>query len=100
MSYRVRISQDGSRIVLGAPGGHSTYYNPNISAKVNVLFEYDAVLNKWIQVGQTVFEEDDVSGSSLFGKNVAISADGSKFAVSAPRFNLGQSLVKIYQYEK
>lgn len=99
LSYRVRISQDGSRIVLGAPGGHSTYYNPNISAKVNV-FEYDAVLNKWIQVGQTVFEGDDVSGSSLFGKNVAISADGSKFAVSAPRFNLGQGLVKMYQYEK
>ncbi|GFH44353.1 hypothetical protein CTEN210_00827 [Chaetoceros tenuissimus] len=98
-SYRVRMSQDGLRIVLGAPGGRSTYYDPNISGKVNV-FEYDAVLNKWIQVGQTVFEEDDVSGSSLFGKNVAINGDGTKFVVSAPGFNLGQGLVKVYQYEK
>lgn len=44
------------------------------------VFEWDADSEDWIQVGQDVYGEND---QDLFGRDVALSADGTMFAAGA-----------------
>ena len=85
----VAISSDGTRIAIGAPKNNGT--NTGDVGHVR-LYDYNVLRSEWVQVG------DDIDGEALndtyYGSNVvisvAMSSDGSRFAIGAP-FNDGTS---------
>jgi len=76
----VDISDDGSRIVVGASkgDGDSTLHKKN-SGEFTVL-EYDG--QNWNQIGQPVVGD---AKQDKMGEAVAISGDGNRVAVSSPK---------------
>ena len=77
------LSQDGNRIVIGAPG------DGTVKSYVKV-FDYNSTSLKWEQVGQTIYtdELEHVDASSAeFGKNVEITNNGKRIVVGSPKAN-------------
>jgi len=83
----VAMSDDGSRIAIGAP------YNSGNGANSGHVRVYDLFEDAWTQVGDDIDgeAENDWSGSS-----VAMSGDGARIAIGAPS-NDGN--VRIYEFE-
>jgi len=71
----VALSADGGRVAVGAPGH-------DIDGKENVgrvqVFEWDG--SSWTQVGVSIDGEFE---SEIFGRTLALSADGHRLAVSS-----------------
>ena len=92
----VAISEDGSRVAVGAPKNDS---NGGDSGHVRI-FDYNASSGAWIQVGS------DIGGKSAgdwFGFSVAMSEDGSRIAVGAWKNNGGNGNnsghVRVFDYD-
>ena len=93
----VDISEDGTRIVVGAPtsdGQESGVYN----AGEFQVFDYDG--SNWNRLGQKVIGATQMD---KLGETVAISGDGTHIAVSSPESddngtNAGK--VKVYKYSE
>ena len=93
----VDISEDGSRIVVGAPtsdGQASGVYN----AGEFQVFDYDG--NNWNAIGQKVIGSAQMD---KLGEAVAISGDGTHIAISSPESddngnNAGK--VEVYKYSE
>ena len=77
----VELSNDGSRIIVGASGGN--YFK---------VFDWIGATPSWTQIGNTI--EGDNTGDN-FGASVAISSDGSRIAVGAPVGNYA----KIFDWD-
>ena len=87
----IAISSDGNTMVLGIPS--TTTFSANSSVKV-----YKKNGNIWEILGNTIqtFQND------LFGKSVAISADGTIVAIGSPKegtLGLTRGFVRVYQYD-
>ena len=81
--FAVDISDNGSRIVVGAPRTRPTTGGgiPIGSARV---YDYNAALGQWQQVGNALVGNGTTIGEEL-GFAVAISGDGARIALGAPR---------------
>ena len=87
----VAMSNDGNRIVIGAPGKSSN------TGEMKV-FEYDTTGLSWNQVGYTV--PGSASGQ-LVGYSVDISGDGNRIVLGVPGVDLGSGPVGVtttYRY--
>ena len=84
----VAISADGNTLVVGAPHESSAARGINGNADDNSLYASGAAYvfvrrgDAWVQ--QAYVKASNAGQSDLFGMNVALSADGSTMAVSAP----------------
>ena len=84
----VAISADGNTVVVGAPHESSAARGINGDAGDNSLYASGAAYvfvrrgGTWVQ--QAYVKASNAGQSDLFGMNVALSADGSTMAVSAP----------------
>jgi hypothetical protein len=84
----VAISADGNTIVVGAPHESSGARGINGNGDDNSLYASGAAYvfvrrgDAWVQ--QAYLKASNAGQSDLFGMNVALSADGSTLAVSAP----------------
>lgn len=81
------LSFDGSRVVVAAPGDNAG--GAGNAGRVRV---FDLVGGTWTQVGQDVVGAPGI-GLGDEAKSVALSADGTRFAVIAP----GASLAQVYR---
>jgi Ni/Co efflux regulator RcnB len=71
--FSVAMAADGSRIIAGAP-----FFAADSRGQVRV-FEEPKTGSDWIQVGPDI---DGENSREFFGKNVAITAEGSRIAVN------------------
>ena len=65
--WDVDISEDGTRLVIGAPAAEIPYI------RVGILFN-----NDWLSI------RNEVAGVTLYGSSVALTADGELAAIGAP----------------
>ncbi len=82
--FSIALSADGNRVAIGAP-----YYGVSSQGCVRV---YDWNGDEWMQVGEDLNGETLVG---LFGRSVALSADGNRLAIGAPT---NDSKVKVYDW--
>ena len=88
----VSLSQDGTRVAIGAAGNHGGKGSQSGYVRVFQLYREG---NMWVQLGE------DIEGSyagDLFGKSVSLSSAGTRVAIGAPQndengSNSGQILV-------
>ena len=88
--YSVAMSDDGTRIAIGAPAHDSSLGNVRV---------YDYNGSQWTQVGLDI---DGVATGEKFGWSVAMSSDGSRVAIGAPEnkgvTNYNDGVVRVYDY--
>ncbi len=77
--WSVSLSNDGTRVAIGAPGNHGAGYN------VGHVRIYELIAGTWTQVGTDIDGEDSGDYS---GWSVALSNDGNRVAIGAI-FNSG-----------
>jgi hypothetical protein len=84
LGWSVSVNSDGNIVAMSAPGANSDQGLVKIYQNVNSV---------WTQIGS------DISGNITgnLGYSVSINSSGSIVAMSAPGFNSGNGLVKIYQ---
>jgi hypothetical protein len=85
------LSNDGATLVVGAP----TSGPDNIQDGFVSAFELNG--GEWVAKGQVLFGVPN-SGES-FGRSVAVSADGSRFAASSGNANNGTGRVRLFEYK-
>ena len=76
----VALSDDGSTLVVGAPGYCDAFYGTGRVGVVSV-YEWNATSSSWTQRGDSLSVG---ANFDCFGKTVALSDDGTKLAVGAP----------------
>lgn len=77
----VALTADGNRVAIGARWGRDGL--GSLPGVVRV-FDWDPTANTWVQAGADVIGEQ---GLSNFGDSIAMSNDGHRIAVGAPREN-------------
>ncbi len=83
----ISLSNDGNRIAIGAPN-NSAYYGQTR------VYEYNAGAETWVQLGDDL-DGDRTGGHS--GSSVALSGNGNRLVVGAPRDSTYTGHVKIYE---
>ena len=89
----VAITSDGSRVAIGAR------YHDSVSGLGNGyygqvrVYDYDGSTSTWLQTGSDM---DGESSNGFFGWDVAMSSDGSRVTIGAPK-NAG-GYVSVYGY--
>jgi len=86
----VALSEDGTRLAVGA----RQYCNDD-AGYVRV---FELINGAWVQLGQDLVGDD---GRDTFGRGVAISADGSMFAVGADGYDeplSNNGVVRVYRF--
>jgi hypothetical protein len=87
----VKLSADGSVVVVGAPGSDSNPDNGgNLDGQVRV---FENINNSWVQVGQSINGEFPVG---QIGSNLSISSDGSIIAVGNGQTN-ATGYIRVYK---
>lgn len=87
--YSVSLSDDGSRVAIGA---RNNYGNGDNAGHVRV-YEFNGTL--WIQLGNDI---DGEAAGDHFGFSVSLSGDGSKVAIGSPYNNANTGHVRVYGY--
>jgi hypothetical protein len=88
IGHALAISADGNTVVVGSPHESSAARGINGNGDDNSLYNSGAVYvfvrrgDAWVQ--QAYVKASNAGQSDLFGMSVAVSADGSTVAVSAP----------------
>lgn len=87
--YALSLSEDGSRLAIGAPG-----YSGNDGHVV--VYDFDG---SWNQVGGSIDPDSFILsfGHPQFGYTVALSADGSRLALGANNAGLQHGGVAVYE---
>jgi len=75
--FNVSISNDGSRIAVGAPQGVASSSG---SAGYARIFEEST--GNWVQLGGDIFHPNNQNSSDFFGHSISVSGDGQKVVVS------------------
>jgi hypothetical protein len=91
----IAISEDGTRIVIGATTNDSV---GSASGHARV-FEWDAALLTWIQLGTDI---DGVAGGDESGAAVAISENGNRVAIGSPYHDgpaNSTGHVRVFEYD-
>lgn len=83
--YSLAISNDGSRVAVGAPDSYGVY--PLQSTRVGAVHVYDWNGSAYAKSGDTIYPPPGSRSGSRFGYSVALSADGNVLAVGSPRYN-------------
>ena len=94
----VDISNDGTRIVVGAFTSDGQVLNRRDTGQVTVFQEDTSIPAGWRQIGQSINGEKE---SDALGSSVTISGDGNVIAVGAPANDDGGTnagKVEMYQY--
>lgn len=87
----VALSSDGSILAVGAPGIETL--NPPQGTAGNVkVYSWDG--NNWNQMGATLTDYGDFD---LFGAGLALSSNGMRLAVGAPRTSAGN--VQVFDWD-
>lgn len=81
--YSIAMTPNGNTLVVGSPNRYSV---------LGIVYTFYASGNNWIQ-------DRRVTGSSLFGINVAISSDSSVFATSYLVPVVNKWIVQVYNYD-
>ena len=94
----VALSDDGSTLVVGAPGYCDPFYGSGRLGAVRT-YGWNATSSSWEQRGEPL---SGVANFDCFGKTVALSDDGTKLAVGAPGVDgaggQNSGLVTMYQW--
>ena len=88
----VAISANGARIAIGAPFWDDVSENNPSAGHVRV---FERVGSGWTQVGFQIVGEQ---AFGRYGTSVAISADGNRVAVGAPRHSLSTGTVRVFDW--
>ncbi len=83
----ISLSNDGNRIAIGAPNNQGYYGHTRV-------YEFNAGTDTWVQLGDDL-DGDRTGGHS--GASVALSGDGNRVVVGAPRDSTYTGHVKIYE---
>jgi hypothetical protein len=87
----VALSSDGSVLAVGAPGIET--FDPNQGTAGNVkVFSWNG--NSWDQMGAVLTDYGDFD---LFGAGLALSSDGLRLAVGAPRTSAGN--IQVFDWD-
>lgn len=87
----VKLSADGSVVVVGAPDSDSNPNNGgNLDGQVRV---FENINNSWVQVGQSINGEFP---SGKIGSNLSISSDGSIIAIGNGQTN-ATGYIRVYR---
>lgn len=92
--FSVALSADGSTLAIGAPG-----VTVNSSTLAGCVYIYRKTGTEWIKQAKLVSLNPQYNAG--FGHSVALSADGNRVAIGAPRHQVaGRALgyVAIYEY--
>lgn len=91
--HSVSLSADGSRIAIGAPADD---IEPPGQVKI---FEYDAFLDTFMQIGQTL---NGTGEYAHYGHSVSLSAEGNRVAIGVPyaTITIDDSLEHVQIYEE
>ena len=95
--YSVSLSNDGTRVAIGAPQNDGAGAAKAGAGQVRV-YEWDDVASSWFQAGADIFGE---SAGDRFGWSVSLSSDGSRIAIGAPGYDyFGETAghVKVYEW--
>ncbi|KAI2497725.1 hypothetical protein MHU86_16767 [Fragilaria crotonensis] len=84
----ISISDDGQTLVVGSPTG-------NADLGYAVVFLFDTVTSAWVQLGETITSSEP---GGFSGSSVAISGNGNRVAVGAPRVNSNDGVTLVFQY--
>jgi len=84
---RVRLSQDGTRLIVGGPNGNDGTGNAQV---------FDDIDGAWVQVGQDIY---GVGKMDEAGSGVAISANGERVAVGADAHQRYTGQTRIFELE-
>lgn len=90
LGMSVAINSNGNRVASGAPYYDTDYTNSE--AGTVKVWDWDG--SQWSQVGSDI--DGDVA-DDLFGYSVALSANGSRLAIGAPKHDTNGS-VKVFEY--
>ena len=94
----VALSDDGSTLVVGAPGYCDSFYGSGRLGAVRT-YGWNATSSSWEQRGEPL---SGVANFDCFGKTVALSDDGTKLAVGSPGVDgaggPNSGLVTMYQW--
>ena len=90
----VAISQDGTRVAVGAPGTSGGGYTAIYSGSAN---------GEWSLLGE-ILREDNFTGTKAFGSTLALSAAGDTVVVGDIQANVGDNvpdagIVRVYGYD-
>jgi len=88
----VAISDDGTRVVVGARSSSSSGKRKNGVVKV---YQYSKSLASWLQIGDAIEGLEDLE---RFGFDVDISSDGLRIACASPKGNGGRGSVSVYDF--
>ncbi len=87
----VALSDDGTIVAIGAPGIET--FDPNKGTAGNVrVYSWNG--SNWTQLGSTLTDYGDFD---LFGAGVALSSDGIRLAVGAPRTSAGN--IQVFDWD-
>lgn len=87
----ISLSQSGARLAVGA-----SFHN--LQKGLVRVYEFDANLNQWNQLGQDL---NGIQHGSRFGFRVSLSSDGNRVAIGAPYYEQSQPLqgmIQILEY--
>jgi hypothetical protein len=93
----VAISDDGSIIAIGAPGGKYTNYNRLGYVEIRELNEDGTSYNR----RNTLIGNNGTLSNPMFGRCVALNGDGTILAVFAQELvdSVQSNVIKVYQYD-
>lgn len=85
----VAMSQDGLRVAFGATGGDGGRGHA-------LVFDWDAVLEEWVQIGQDIVGSISVG----LGFSMDMNADGSRIVLGAPETNDDDGIVQVFELDE
>ena len=89
LGYSVSLSNDGTRVAIGAPENDS---NGNNSGQVRI-YEYNGTA--WTQLGDDI---DGAAAGDASGFSVSLSSDGKRVAIGAPENDSRAGHVRVYRF--
>lgn len=78
----VALSDDGTTLAIGAPGGPTEFGDNESTDRAGAVYVFTRTETSWIL--EWYLEASSADASDRLGSSVALSADGSTLAVSAP----------------
>jgi hypothetical protein len=88
--WSVSLSSDGSRVAIGSKSN----FEGGINAGHVRIYDYDLLSASWIQMGADI---DGAVEQSFSGSSVSLSADGSRVAIGAYKFDSLRGQVRVWQ---
>ena len=93
--WRVELSSDGKTLAVGAWGGD--FIGNGIKGEdAGYVSIFRFIGSSWVQLGENIF---GLSAGDEAGRDISISADGSRIAVGAPRALSSRGSIRIFEID-